>query len=76
MMQPMKTIVVYESLWGNTAAIALAIAEGIGPEARAPSTAEATAAKPRRFLIAGGSGPLRDGEPETAKAWGAGLAAE
>ena len=38
----MKAIVVYESHWGNTAAIARAIAEGIGPEARAPSTAEAT----------------------------------
>jgi hypothetical protein len=41
----MKAIVVYESLWGNTAAIARAIAEGIGPEARALSTAEATAAE-------------------------------
>ena len=40
----MKAIVVYESLWGNTAAIARAIAKGIGPEARALSTAEATAA--------------------------------
>ena len=40
----MKAIVVYESLWGNTAAIARAIAEGIGPEARALSTAEADAA--------------------------------
>jgi len=39
----MKAIVVYESMWGNTAAIARAIAEGIGPEARALSTAEATA---------------------------------
>lgn len=38
----MKAIVVYESLWGNTAAIARAIAEGIGPSARALSTAEAT----------------------------------
>jgi hypothetical protein len=38
----MKAVVVYESLWGNTAAIARAIAEGIGPEARALSTAEAT----------------------------------
>ena len=38
----MKAIVVYESHWGNTAAIARAIAEGIGPEARAVSTAEAT----------------------------------
>ena len=37
----MKAIVVYESHWGNTAAVARAIAEGIGPEARALSTAEA-----------------------------------
>jgi hypothetical protein len=38
----MKAIVVYESLWGSTAAVARAIAEGIGPDARAMSTAEAT----------------------------------
>ena len=38
----MKAVVVYESLWGNTAAIARAIAEGIGAQARALSTAEAT----------------------------------
>ena len=38
----MKAVVVYESLWGNTAAIARAIATGLGPEARALSTAEAT----------------------------------
>jgi hypothetical protein len=38
----MKAVVVYESLWGNTAAIASAIAEGIGPDARALSTAQAT----------------------------------
>ena len=44
----MKAIVVYESHWGNTAAIARAIAEGIGLEARAMSTAEAT-----REVIAG-----------------------
>lgn len=37
----MKAVVVYESLWGNTAAVARAIAEGIGPDARALSTAEA-----------------------------------
>jgi hypothetical protein len=36
-----KAVVVYESLWGNTAAIAKAIAEGIGPEARALTTDEA-----------------------------------
>ena len=38
----MKAVVVYESLWGNTAQVARAIAEGLGPEARALSTAEAT----------------------------------
>jgi hypothetical protein len=38
----MKAIVVYESHWGNTAAIAQAIADGIGPEARAVTTTEAT----------------------------------
>ena len=40
----MKAVVVYESLWGNTAAIARAIAEGIGPGALALSTAEAVGA--------------------------------
>lgn len=34
----MKAVVVYESLWGNTAAIAHAIAEGIGPGAVALTT--------------------------------------
>ena len=38
----MKAVVVYESFWGNTADIARAIAEGIGPDARALTTAEAT----------------------------------
>lgn len=38
----MKAIVIYESLWGNTAAVAGAIAEGLGPGARALSTSEAT----------------------------------
>jgi hypothetical protein len=37
----MKAIVVYESYWGNTAAVARAIAEGLGSGARAMSTAEA-----------------------------------
>jgi hypothetical protein len=37
----MKAIVVYESHWGNTAAIAQAIAEGIGPDARALTTSDA-----------------------------------
>jgi len=39
----MKAIVVYESHWGNTAAIAKAIAEGLGLEAKALTTAQATA---------------------------------
>ena len=38
----MKAVAVYESLWGNTEAVARAIAEGIGPDARALSTVEAT----------------------------------
>ncbi len=38
----MKALVVYESFWGNTAAVARAIAEGIGPEAQAVPTGEAT----------------------------------
>ncbi len=37
----MKAIVVFESLWGNTAAAARAIAEGIGLEAQAMTTSEA-----------------------------------
>jgi len=39
----MKAVVVYESLWGNTAAVARAVAEGLGPDVPALSTAEATA---------------------------------
>ena len=38
----MKAVVVYESLWGNTAAIARAIAEGIGEGTPALATSEAT----------------------------------
>jgi flavorubredoxin len=37
----MRAVVVYESHWGNTAAVARAIAEGIGPEATALNTDEA-----------------------------------
>lgn len=36
----MHAIVVYESVWGNTAAIAHAIAEGLGPDVRAYPTDE------------------------------------
>jgi flavorubredoxin len=38
----MKAIVVYESHWGNTGAVAQAIAEGLGPDVRALHTDEAT----------------------------------
>jgi hypothetical protein len=38
----MQAIVVYESHWGNTKAVADAIAEGLGPDARALTTNQAT----------------------------------
>lgn len=38
----MKALVVYESLWGNTAAVARAIAEGMGSGVLALPTSEAT----------------------------------
>lgn len=52
----MKAVVVYESLWGNTASVARAIAEGIGPDATAMSTAEATPAAiaGADLIVAGG----------------------
>jgi hypothetical protein len=160
----MNAVVVYESHWGNSEAVARAIAEGIGPEVRALNTDEATGpamagvdlivagapvmafalpresvkgqlvgdtkaprpadvshpllrswldalpagrgwaaafetriwwsprgatgtiesklkhagyrrlAKAERFVVSGGYGPLRDGELERARQWGAGLA--
>jgi hypothetical protein len=39
-----KAVVVYESHWGNTAAIARAIAEGLGPGSQALLTQDASAA--------------------------------
>ncbi|HMK92569.1 MAG TPA: flavodoxin [Thermoleophilia bacterium] len=41
----MRAVVVYESLWGNTAAVAHAIADGLGPGAAAMTTAQAGAAE-------------------------------
>lgn len=38
----MDAVVVYESFWGNTAEVAHAIAEGIGPEAKVLTTDDAT----------------------------------
>ena len=37
----MRAVVVYESHWGNTAAVARAITEGLGPGARSMNTDEA-----------------------------------
>ena len=50
-----KAVVVYESLWGNTAAVARAVAEGIGTGARALSTGEAgaTALVDADLIVAG-----------------------
>ena len=51
----MKAVVVYESNWGNTAAIACAIADGIGPDARAVTTdaADTTALTDADLIVAG-----------------------
>jgi flavodoxin len=51
----MKAIVVYESHWGNTAAVANAIAEGIGSGTRVMSTsqADATALQSADLLVVG-----------------------
>jgi flavodoxin len=51
----MKAIVVYESHWGNTAAVARAIADGFGPEARVLTTDEAstTAVDDADLIVAG-----------------------
>ncbi len=38
----MRAVVVYESFWGNTAAVAQAIAAGLGPNVPALTTGEAT----------------------------------
>ncbi len=51
----MNVIVVYESHWGNTAAVAKAIADGFGPEAQALTTDEAppTTVAEADLIIAG-----------------------
>lgn len=51
----MDAVVVYESFWGNTARVAHAIAEGIGPEARVLSTDDATDAvlTPANLIVVG-----------------------
>src|SRR5262245_49991196 len=51
----MKAVVVYESHWGNTEAVAKAVAEGIGPDAVALNTDEATgpAVDGAELLVAG-----------------------
>ena len=51
----MKAVVVYDSLWGNTASVARAIADGIGSEARALPTdaADAEALTGGDLVVAG-----------------------
>ena len=51
----MNAVVVYESLWGNTAGVARAIADGLGPGARALTTAEAdpSAVAAAQLIVAG-----------------------
>ncbi|TAM58178.1 MAG: flavodoxin [Chloroflexota bacterium] len=62
----MKAVVVYESHWGNTAEIAQAIAAGIGPTARALSTAEASPAEVAGAdLIVAGSPVVAFGLPSS-----------
>lgn len=62
----MKAIVVYESHWGNTAEVARAVAEGIGPEARALNTDEADArAVAGADLIVAGSPVMAFALPRT-----------
>jgi len=57
----MNALVVYESLWGNTAEVARAIAEGIGVGTPALSTAQVTAEQvlAARLLVAGA--PVHNG---------------
>ena len=60
----MNAIVVYESHWGNTAAVAAAIAEGLGEGARALSTSEATpAVVAESDLVVAGSPVMAFGLP-------------
>jgi hypothetical protein len=51
----MSAVVVYESHWGNTAAIAREIAAGLGPEAQALTTDEASddAVRDAELIVAG-----------------------
>lgn len=52
----MSTVVMYESLWGNTRAIAEAVARGIGPDVPVVDVASAPAALPTDvgLLVIGG----------------------
>jgi flavodoxin len=87
---------VYESLWGNTAAVAAAIAEGLGEDAVALSTAaaDATALEGVELIVAGApllgfnlpteemraniaknaAGPKADFSSPSMRSWIAGLA--
>lgn len=51
----MKAVVVFESMWGNTAEVAKAIAEGIGPDTKVMTTDQASneAVKDCDLLVVG-----------------------
>jgi len=60
----MHAIVVFESVWGNTAAVARAIAEGLGPDVHAYPTDEVPAgARASAELIVAGSPVFAFGLP-------------
>ena len=69
-----KSVVVFESMYGNTHAIAEQIAAGlesIGSVVLGNPTqvAATTAADPERFLVSDTAGPLLPGEAERARQW-------
>jgi hypothetical protein len=62
----MHVVVLFESLFGNTREVAEAIADGA-------RTADPKGSKAEGFIIEGTEGPLRAGEPDRTRAWGANL---
>lgn len=57
----MNALVVYESLWGNTAEVARAIAAGLGEGAAAVSTADATAERVAAAALVVAGAPVHNG---------------
>ena len=67
----MDVVIVYESMFGNTHAVADAVAAGIAKRLR--NGGYRLAAPPEGFIVTGTEGPLREGELARAREWGAGL---